>query len=61
MAGELELALQEGRSIMEEERKARLNIAKTICYHKQYLSDRDLRIGYDSILKKVEQGREKWV
>ena len=58
IAGELELAARD--NINTAERLARLNIAKVICYHKQYLSDQDLRNGYDNILKKVEQGLEDW-
>ena len=42
------------------EAKARVDIARTMCYHKLYLSDEDLRIGYDSILKSVEHGEEEW-
>ena len=58
VAGELELAAQP--NISEEERLARINIAKTVCYHKKYLQDEDLREGYDTILKKVEQGTAEW-
>ena len=58
IAGELELASRDG--VMDEERLACLNIAKTICYHKQYLNDHDLRTGYDNVLKKVEQGVKTW-
>ena len=56
IAGELELAAQ----ACGEEAKARIGIAKTMCYHKLYLSDEDLRVGYDSTLKSVEQGEETW-
>ena len=38
----------------------RIEIAKPLCYHKKYLRDKDLREGYDSILKKVEQGKLNW-
>ena len=58
VAGELELISLD--SMSEIERKARINIAKTLCYHKKYLSDFDLRTGYDNILKQVEQGQLKW-
>ena len=58
VAGELELIAR--RDISELERDARIQIAKTICYHKQYLSDADLRSGYDTILKNVEKGIEPW-
>ena len=37
-----------------------MQLAKTTGYHKQYLSDEDLRNGYDAILKKIEQGTETW-
>ena len=58
VAGELELAEQEG--ISENERKGRIAIAKTLCYHKLYLNDGDLRNGYDEIVKKVERGLQEW-
>ena len=58
IAGEQELTLLP--SIVEHERLARLGVAKTLCYHKKYLSDEDLREGYDSILKQVEQGVLTW-
>ena len=58
VAGELELALQD--NISEEERRARVGIAKTICYHRKYLSEDELKIGYDIILKSVEQGQADW-
>ena len=58
VAGVLELAAQE--HISKEERMNRILMAKTICYHRQYLRDEDLRNGYDSIIKKVEQGLESW-
>ena len=38
----------------------RIEIAKTMAYHKQYLGDDDLRSGYDTVLKKVEQGVSTW-
>ena len=56
VAGELEIAL----IAPEPERSARIGVAKTICYHKHYLRDEDLRNGYDSVLKKVEQGILGW-
>ena len=58
IAGELELASRPGVSSLEKE--DRINITKTICYHKQYLADDDLRTGYDNVLKKVEQGATSW-
>ena len=58
IAGELELASRP--EISMEERVARVEIAKTLCYHKLYLNDEDLRTGYDSVLKTVEQGQEVW-
>ena len=58
IAGELELASQ--KDISEEERSVRTSIAKILCYHKLYLSDEDLKAGYDSVLKSVEQGSEQW-
>ena len=58
VAGELELVTREG--VDEFEKKARLEIAKTICYHKLYLEDEDLRIGYDMIMKRIEQGACNW-
>ena len=56
VAGELEIALLQSGP----EKIVRVNIAKTICYHKQYLKDEDLRSGYDYIMKKVEQGMMSW-
>ena len=56
VAGELEIALLQN----EPERSAGIQLAKTVCYHKQYLKDEDLRNGYDSILKRVEQGAMTW-
>ena len=58
VAGELETASSE--EISQEERSARVNIAKTICYHKAYLSDQDLQDGYDQLIKSVEQGKRDW-
>ena len=58
VAGELEIASLE--EISSSERKARINIAKTLCYHKKYLKDEDLQSGYNFILKKVEQGLLTW-
>ena len=58
VAGELELATREEASL--EEKDARVRIAKTICYHKLYLTDEDLRRGYDIVMKQVEQGVQSW-
>ena len=58
IAGELELASLPG--IPPEERDARIAIAKTMCYHKLYLNDDDLKSGYDAILKTIEQGATHW-
>ena len=58
IAGELELA--EGHCGTEEERSARIQIAKMLCYHQKYLEDEELQEGYNTILKKVEQGKLKW-
>ena len=58
VAGELELTLQKNMS--EAERSARIAIAKTLCYHKLYLSDAELREGYDQIMKRVERGTQDW-
>ena len=35
-------------------------MVKTLCYHKMYLEDTDLRDGYEMILKKIEQGVLTW-
>ena len=58
IAGELELATREEASAAEKDAWTR--IAKTLCYHKLYLTDEDLRTGYDTTLKKVEQGLQGW-
>ena len=58
IAGELELIGQE--DITENERNARIAIAKTLCYHKLYLKDEELREGYDQILKRIERGTQDW-
>ena len=58
IAGELELISRP--EISENERSARTEIAKILCYHKLYLNDDDLRNGYDAILKTVEQGTAQW-
>ena len=58
IAGELEIA---DLLVVESlERKERVQIAKTLCYHKNYLNDNDLREGYDTIMKQVEQGKITW-
>ena len=58
IAGELEtIALP---NILEAERSARVRIAKTVCYHKNYLEDEELHNGYDDIMKRVEQGLLDW-
>ena len=41
IAGELELISLE--SIPEDERDARIEVAKTMCYHKKYFEDGNLR------------------
>ena len=43
------------------EKEARLEIIKVMSYHKLYLNDEDLRMGYDSVMKTVEQGVEPWL
>ena len=58
IAGELELIAQE--DITSNVRKARTAIARTLCYHKTYLDDENLRDGYDHILKKVKRGAQEW-
>ena len=58
IAGELE-TITSG-VLTEMEKNARTNMAKTICYHKEYLSDSELRNGYEDILKQVEQGALGW-
>ena len=57
IAGELELITSE---IDQDEREARLAVAKTLCYHKNYLKDEDLRDGYDQIMKRVERRQQGW-
>ena len=59
IAGELEII--SFKSIPTEERNARVEVAKILCYHKRYLDDGDLREGYDSIMKQIEQGKLKWM
>ena len=57
VAGELEIAGSVESS--NDERIARINIAKTICYHKVYLKDEDLRNGCDQLIKTIKQGKEE--
>ena len=59
MAGELEIIML--NSISESEKNARISIAKTLAYHKQYLQDADLREGYDYILKKSNKEQESGI
>ena len=58
IAGELELV--DGHCNSEEEKNARIQIAKTLCYHKNYMEDDKLREGYEAILQQVEQGKLNW-
>ena len=58
IAGELEIVANYCQT--EEEREAQIDIAKILCYHRKYLDDHDLREGYDSIMKQVEQGSLQW-
>ena len=58
VAGKLEIAALP--DISKDECEARIQIAKTICYHKKYVEDSDLREGYDTILKQIEQGKLQW-
>ena len=58
IADELELALLP--SISEDERVTQIEIAKTLCYHRKYLGNEELKEGYDNILKQVEQGKITW-
>ena len=55
IAGELEIVCWDG--ISSAEHKARTKVARTLCYHKKYLNDGELRAGYDAIMKKIEQGK----
>ena len=57
IAGQLELASLPEMS--PEEHNMRICIAKTLCYHRMYLNDHDIREGV-TILKQVEQGRATW-
>ena len=58
LAGKLEtIALG---AIGGQERLARIGVAKTMCYHKLYLEDHDLRNGYDNVMKQIEQGILQW-
>ena len=50
VVGEIEITLLHPKP----ERTQRLQIAKTICYHKLYLKDEDLRNGCDCVMKRVE-------
>ena len=58
IAGELEIACLP--EIEEEERIARVRIAKTLCYHRNYLETSDLRAGYEDVLKEIEMGKADW-
>ena len=58
IAGELELAVQ--KDITQAERFARINIAKTLCYHRAYLNEKELIDGYEQTMKNIEQGNAKW-
>ena len=58
VAGELELIARD--DVDEQEKKARFSIVKTICYHKLYLNDEELREGYDQIMKRIERGTHDW-
>ena len=57
IAGELELITSD---IDQEECDARLAVAKTLCYHKNYLKDEDLRDGYNQKMKRVERRQQGW-
>ena len=52
-AGELKIITLHCSS--DEEQRAWQSILKTLCYHKEYLVDKELRDGYDAVMKKVEQ------
>ena len=58
IAGELELITRKG--IEQDEMEARLSILKTLCYHKKYLEDKELRDGYDQMMKRIERGTHEW-
>ena len=58
VVGELETA--SGIDISSKERIPRINIAKTMCYHKAYLKDHNVRDGYDQLLKSIEQVKCSW-
>ena len=58
VAGELEIILQD--SIKNEERSARLNFLKLLCYHKQYLDIEDIRTQYVANLQAIEKGEADW-
>ena len=58
IAGELEIALLEETPLCEA--TARIEIAKTLCYHRRYLGEKELIKGYDNMLKQVEQGKLTW-
>ena len=56
LAGELELIGR--RDTSDKERRNKITIAKTLCYHKAYLKDGELRDGSDQMLKRIEAGTQ---
>ena len=57
-AGELEIITRAG--IKNEEREARLEILKTLCYHHNYLDMTEIRSLYAATMQKVERGVSQW-
>ena len=58
VAGELELLLQE--NLGGDERTARLAFLRTLCYHKEYLDEADLKDQYVANLQAIERGEASW-
>ena len=46
------------RDTSDKERRTRITIAKTLCYHKAYLKDGELRNGCNQMLKRIEKGTQ---
>ena len=58
VAGEIELILDDSTKV--DEKIARLNILKTLAYHKQYVEVEDLKDQYDVTLKEIEHDAADW-
>lgn len=58
VAGELELLASFNMTMQEKE--ARISVLRALAYQKEFVTDRDIRECYDSVMKSIEHGKATW-